>query len=424
MVIARPTPRLQAKVYDRMVGATDRARAALLESAGLDGYARSTALSAAADALVTRADELLAANAADLSTASAAEFGAGARNRLRLTEETLARVVEGLRALAGSPDPLGDLDSRHDGGVRLAQRRVPVGVVAVVFEARPVGLARIVGTALRAGNAVLLRGAPAGESTDVVLTAIFRDALAHARLPEDLMQQLPSSERSTVRHLVTAKGQVDLVLVGGGPLMVKSALADSTVPTMPLSSGNSHVYVDAAADLGLALEVVLRSKADPSALNAVEAVLVHAAVAAEFVPRLAAALGEAGVRVHGDEQVCGLVPDAAVAGAEGWRDGFRCADLAVGVTPSLAEAIVFVEHYGLGHTEVVVTEDPAVATEFAARVDTAVVGINVPTTVFDSVADCDNSADRPFGTRKLPTRGPIEPADLTVTRWVAGREAR
>jgi glutamate-5-semialdehyde dehydrogenase len=418
MVIARPTPRLQAKVYDRMVGATDRARAALLESAGLDASARGAALSAAADALVTRADELLSANAADLSTASA-ELGAGARDRLRLTEETLARMAEGLRALAASPDPLGDLDSRSDDGVRLARRRVPVGVVAVVFEARPAGVARIIGTALRAGNAVLLRGAPAGEGTHVVLTAIFRDALAHARLPRDLLQQLPSSERSTVRHLVTANGQVDLVLVGGGPLMVKSALSDSTVPSMSLSSGNSHVYVDAAADLELALDVVLRSKADPSALNAVEAVLVHEAVAAEFVPRLAAALSEAGVRVHGDEQVCELVPGAAAADAEGWRNGYRCAELAVGVTPSLAEVIAFVEHYGLGHTEVVVTEDPAVAAEFAARVDTAVVGTNVPTTVFDGAAV---DGDRPFGTRKLPARGPIEPADLTVTRWVAGRE--
>jgi glutamate-5-semialdehyde dehydrogenase len=296
--------------------------------------------------------------------------------------------------------------------VQLTRLRVPLGVVGVVYEARPVTALEILGPALRAGNAVLLRGALAAVNSDHTLVTVIREALDAAGLPLDTVVQLPTKERSSIRYLVGAVGLVDLVVVRGGPRLIGSALADAKVPTLRLSSGNCHIYVDAAADPRVAIDVVLRSKADPSAPHAVEAVLVHADLAHTFVPLLVDAATGGGLRVCGDQNACRLVPTMAEASNDSWTLGHRGPELVVGVVASMNEALELIERYGQGHTEVIVTRDDAAAATFVAGVDTALVAVNVPTNLGDT-ADL-------FATQKTHARGTVTAADFTTTRWLAG----
>jgi glutamate-5-semialdehyde dehydrogenase len=423
------TPRLQAKAYEQVIDAAARARVAGRTLAVLDVAARDKALHVLADALDSRADEVLAANSADLEAATTLDDGA--LERLRVTERMLVARADELRRLAEQADPLGEQtpaephgyelgqggaghrDPGRPGppvGTALARMRVPLGVIGLVYEARPVTALEILGPALRAGNSVLLRGALAAVHTDEALAAVIRDALDDAGLPADTVALLPTRERSSIRYLVGAAGLVDLVVVRGGPRLVASALADAKVPALRLSSGNCHVYVDAGADQALAVDVVLRSKAEPSAPHAVEAVLVHADLAPTFVPLLVDAAARSGVRVHGDERVCRLVPGVPEAATESRANGYRSADITVAVVDSLDGALETIERHGQGHTEVIVTGDDSAARAFFAGVDAALVAVNVPTTVGEATV---------FATQKLHVRGSVTATDLTTVRWTA-----
>ena len=423
------TPRLQAKAYEQVLDAASRARAAGRTLAASDSTARDKALHALADALDDRVAEVLAANAADLAAAGALDDSAF--DRLQVTAEMLARRTEELRWLAEQPDPLGEEPpaGRHGTGgygggrhghspspgnspdsVQWTRLRVPLGVLGVVYEARPITALEVVGPALRAGNALLLRGALAAVRTDEALATVIRDALVGAGLPVDTVVLLPTRERSSIRYLAGAAGLVDLIVVRGGPRLMASALADAKVPALHLSSGNCHVYVDAAADERHAVDVVLRSKADPSSLCAVESVLVHADLARTFVPLIVEAATSSGLRVHGDERVRHLLPAVPEAAAESVANGYRSADIAIGVVDSLDAALEIIDRHGQGHTEVIVTRDDTAARAFVDGVDAALVALNVPTTV---------GAATMFATQKLHVRASVSAVDLTTHRWLA-----
>jgi glutamate-5-semialdehyde dehydrogenase len=430
------TPRRQALARDQVLHAIDRARVASVELAEANGAAINKALRLAADTLRARAGDVREANVADLRAAEAAGTSGAALERLRLTDDRLGDLARELYGLAEQPDPVGDLwpGGGHEWGAAGRVVRVPLGVVGVVYDAEPAGVVEAAGPMIKAGNAVVLRGAQSALTSDIVLVEVLREALTGAGLPADAVQLLVSAERSTVRYLVSSQGLIDLVVVRGGARMVRATLSDATVPVVVLGPGNCHVYLDSAADLARAERIVLDSLPGPHAPpHAAHTVLVHAAVAGALVPALLAVLRREQVTVHADQRVAALaggadgemgVHDAGGGGpgvggvraavAEDWHTEFPGRALALGVVDSLDGALEHVARHGAGHTEVIVTEDEAAARTFVRRVDAAAVRVNAPTH--------EPGADRTaglFSTRKLHARGLIEPASFTTTKAVS-----
>ncbi|HEY0641306.1 MAG TPA: glutamate-5-semialdehyde dehydrogenase, partial [Pseudonocardiaceae bacterium] len=342
-------------------------------------------------------------------------------DRLALSAARVAGVADGLRVVAGLPDPVGEVvrGGTLANGLELRQVRVPLGVVGIVYEARPNVTVDAAGLALKSGNAVLLRGSSSARSSNAALVAVLRDALAARGLPVDAVQLLPSTDRASVRHLITARGLVDVVLPRGGAGLIDAVVREATVPTIETGVGNCHVYVDAAADLGMAERIVLNAKTRrPSVCNAAETVLVHEAVAAEFVPRLVAALAAAGVTVHGDDAVLALAPSAVPAVDADWDTEYLSLDIAAAVVPTLDAAVAHIAGHGSGHTEAIVTADVGAARAFTARVDAAAVMVNA-STAFTDGGEFGMGAELGISTQKLHARGPMGLPELTSTKWIA-----
>lgn len=416
------TPRRQALTHEQVLGAIAAGRAAMEQLRGHDSAVKNKALRAAADALINRSPEVLAANAVDTRTAQAGGLAAGLLDRLRLTEGRLADLAEGLRRVADLPDPVGEvyLDAPRGAADLVSQSiRVPLGVVGVVYDAQPTLTVEAVGIGLKAGNAVLLRGDLAALHTDTALVDLLRDALLDAGLPVDLVHLLPITERSSTRYLVSARGLVDLVLVRGSTRLVRRVLPDASVPTVELGTGNCHIYVDVAADHALAEQVVLESKLRyPAMPHAVHTVLVHTALAPSLLPRLVSAFQRAGVTVHADDRVMALTQGALPARDEDWHTEYLAQDIAIGVVDSPEVAIEHIRRHGSGHTEVIVTSDERTARSFAAQVDAASVRINTPT----GGTELGDEVNGMFSTQKPHARGQLTPAALTTTKsvtWLA-----
>ncbi|MFI1240049.1 glutamate-5-semialdehyde dehydrogenase [Nocardia salmonicida] len=406
------TPELdiRAAVHD----AARRARVASRVLAQLTTAQKNDALHAAADALLAAADRVLAANAADIATAQAAGTEENLLDRLRLTKSRIDGIASGLRQVATLPDPVGVIvrGSTLPNGLEIRQTRVPLGVVGMVYEARPNVTVDAFGLALKSGNAALLRGSSSAANSNAALVDVLREALVVQSVPADAVQLLPSNDRSSVTHLIQARGLVDVVIPRGGAGLINAVVRDAQVPTIETGTGNCHVYVHAAADLDMAEAIVLNAKTRrPSVCNAAETVLIDAAVAGTALPRLSKALAEAGVTIHGD------LPGQVPATDADWGEEYLTMDIALKVVDDLDAAVEHINTWGTGHTEAIVTADLAAAREFTARVDAAAVMVNA-STAFTDGEQFGFGAEIGISTQKLHARGPMALPELTSTKWI------
>jgi glutamate-5-semialdehyde dehydrogenase len=399
--------------------AAGRARQAAAELAPMSRLAKDAALSAMADALEAAAEPVLAANAEDVAAGRADGLSEALLDRLALTEARVAAMAGGLRELAGLPDPVGEVVRGYTlpNGLEVRQVRVPLGVLAIVYEARPNVTVDAAGIALKSGNAVLLRGSASAYRSNAALVGVLTEAAGKAGLPGHAVQLLPA-ERESVTHLLSARGLVDVVIPRGGAGLIEHVVTHSVVPVIETGVGNCHVYVDAAADLEVALAITLNAKTSrPSVCNAAETLLVHRAVAADFLPRVLAALAEAGVTVHGDETVASYRGGVLPATDEDWAAEYLSLDLAVRVVDSLDEAVAHIRRWSSGHTEAIVTGSQPAARRFVAYVDSAVVMVNASTRFTDG-GELGFGAEIGISTQKLHARGPMGLPELTSTKYV------
>jgi len=384
--------------------------------------AKDAALEATARLLGERTGDILEANAADLADERAAGLTPALRDRLALSEERVAAMADGVRAVAALGDPVGEELERKTlaGGLELRKVRVPLGVVAVVYEARPNVTADCAALTIKSGNAIVLRGSHYAERSNGALAAVVREGLAEADLPEDAVLLLAGGGHEELAELATQDGTVDLLIPRGGEGL-KAALKEvATVPVIYAAAGNCHVYVHADADLEVARRIVFNAKVQrPGVCNAAETLLVDAAVAADFLPGALAELREAGVELVGDERARAGAGGVEVGNAAGedWGREFLDLKLAVAVVDSLEEAIDHVNRHGTRHSEAIVTRSREAAERFTAGVDAAVVYTNASTRFTDGF-EFGMGAEIGNSTQKLHARGPIGLRELTTYKYV------
>jgi glutamate-5-semialdehyde dehydrogenase len=397
----------------------ERARVASYALAIATRPAKDAALQAMADALEAHADEILAANARDVEAAEAADTPPHMLDRLRLTRARITGMAQGLRDVAGLPDPVGEVvrGSTVPSGLELRQVRVPFGVVGMIYEARPNVTADAAGICLKSGNAALLRGSSSALESNRAIVAALREALTATGLPDDCVQLVPG-DRDSVGHLMRARGLVDLLIPRGGAALIERVVTESIVPVIETGVGNCHVYVDADADLDMAERIVVNSKVHrPSVCNAAESLLVHQAVAEEFLPRIVKALVAEGVTVHGDDVVRRAAPEVVPATDDDYGREYLSLDLSAKVVGSLDEALTHIRTYGTGHTEAIVTRSQDAARRFAAQVDAAAVVVNASTRFTDG-GEFGFGAEIGISTQKLHARGPMGLQEMTSTKYV------
>jgi len=394
-------------------------RLALLSRADKD-----SALRAMADALDAAVGEIIAANDRDIARGRARALAEGLLDRLRLDEPRVRAVAAALRDIAGLPDPVGEVvrGSTLANGLQVRQVRVPMGVVAMIYEARPNVTVDAAGLALKSGNAVVLRGGSAAGESNRALVLVLRAALAAQGLPADAICLLDEGGHDAVRALMTARGLVDVLIPRGGADLIRTVVRESTVPVIETGVGNCHVYIDAAADLDKALAIVINSKTHRVGVcNAAESLLVHRGIAADFLPRVLAGLGAAGVTVHGDAELELAAKEAGATYSLATDDDFAreylSLDISARVVDSLDEALAHVQRYSTGHTEAIVTEDRGAARRWVAEIDAAAVMVNASTRFTDG-GEFGFGAEIGISTQKLHARGPMGLAELTTTKWV------
>ncbi|HKF31716.1 MAG TPA: glutamate-5-semialdehyde dehydrogenase [Jatrophihabitantaceae bacterium] len=395
-----------------------RARDAAAELAPLPRGAKDAALFAMADALFEATDAVLSANADDVAAGRAAGTSDALVDRLTLTRERVASMATGLREIAALPDPVGEVVRGYTqpNGLEIRQIRVPIGVIAIVYEARPNVTVDAAGLTLKSGNAVLLRGSASAYRSNTALVEVLAGAVEKAGLPGDAVQLVPGTDRSSVGHLLSSRGLVDLIIPRGGAGLINYVVENATVPVIETGVGNVHVYVDATADLDVAERIVLNAKTSrPSVCNAAETLLVHRAVSAEFVPRVIAALRASGVTVHGDDAF--VAAGATPAADDDWATEYLSLDLAARVVDDVDDAIAHIRRWSSGHTEAIVTRDLDTARRFVARVDSAAVMVNASTRFTDG-GEFGFGAEIGISTQKMHARGPMGLPELTTTKWV------
>jgi glutamate-5-semialdehyde dehydrogenase len=396
-----------------------RARVAAAELAVLTRAAKDAALNAMADALQEQAAKILAGNADDIARAEQGGTPAAIVDRLRLTEDRISGMAGGLRNVARLPDPVGEIVRGYTlpNGLEVSQRRVPLGVVGIIYEARPNVTADAAGLCLKSGNAVLLRGSSSAARSNAAIVTVLRDVLEKSGLPVDAIQ-LVEGGHDAAKHLMRARGLVDVLIPRGGAGLIRSVVDESTVPVIETGVGNCTVYVDAEADLDQALAIVVNSKTQrTSVCNAAETLLVHAEVAEQFLPSALTALQDAGVTVHGDDRVRAYSDDVEPVTDEDWAAEYLSLDIAAGVVDSLDDAVAHIRRWGSGHTEAIVTRSLAHARRFAATVDSAAVMVNASTRFTDG-EELGFGAEIGISTQKLHARGPMGLTELTSTMFV------
>ncbi|MCK9895340.1 glutamate-5-semialdehyde dehydrogenase [Frankia sp. AgB32] len=397
-----------------------RARAAAAELAPLSRERKDRALLAMAEALPVRSAEILAANAEDVETARAAGTAPAMVDRLTLTPARLAGIADGLRQVAALDDPVGEVVRGRvlPNGMELRQVRVPLGVVGIIYEARPNVTVDAAGLCLKSGNAVLLRGSASAARSNAALVGVLRDAAVAVALPADAVQLVPGLDHESVKHLMRLRGLVDVLIPRGGAGLIRAVVEESTVPVIETGVGNCHVYVDAQADLDQAVAITLDAKTSRvSVCNSAETLLVHRDVAGRFLPRVLAALHGVGVTVHGDDAVRAVDPRAVPATEDDWAAEYLSLDLAVRVVDSLDDAVAHIRRWGSGHTEAIVTRSLSASRRFALACDSAAVMVNASTRFTDGER-FGMGAEIGISTQKLHARGPMGLAELTSTTWI------
>jgi glutamate-5-semialdehyde dehydrogenase len=397
-----------------------RVRAASREVARSSVSVRDDALLVAADLLEAEWAHLVEANRDDLARAERDGMAAAAQDRLRLTEDRVHAMASGLRGVAGLADPVGEIVEGwvRPNGLRVSRVRVPLGVVGVIYENRPNVTSDAAALCLKAGNAAFLRGSGSALASNQAVVGILRRACVKAGLPEDAVALVEDTSHETAVAFMRLRGLIDCLIPRGGPALIASMLEHATVPHVLDGDGNCHVYVDRAADLAMALEVVVNAKTHRFGVcNAAETILVHADVAEAFLPPLGQRLEAAGVEIRGDARVVQLLPGAALATRDDFATEFLGPIVAVAVVADLDRAIDHIAEFSSGHSEAIVTGDVGAADRFTAEVDAAAVLVNASTRFIDGT-ELGLGAEVGISTQKLHARGPMGVRELTSTKWV------
>ncbi|MEV8564696.1 glutamate-5-semialdehyde dehydrogenase [Streptomyces sp. NPDC051322] len=407
-----------------VIQAAYRSRAAAADLAPLPRSAKDDALLAIADALEVRTGEIVEANAQDVEKARAAGASETVVDRLTLTPERIRAIAKDVRDVAALPDPVGEVvrGSTLPNGIDLRQVRVPLGVVGIIYEARPNVTVDAAALCLKSGNSVLLRGSASAYASNTALVRVVRDAVGGSGLPADAVQLVPGESRDSVQELMRARGMVDVLIPRGGASLIRTVVEGSSVPVIETGTGNCHVYVDAEADLEMAVDILINSKAQrPSVCNAAETLLVHRDIADAFLPRALDALADAGVTVHGDERVLGYAQASKAtvveATTEDWETEYLSYDIAAAVVDSLDAAVQHIRLWTSGHTEAIVTTSQAAARRFTRLVDSTTVAVNASTRFTDG-GQFGFGAEIGISTQKLHARGPMGLPELTSTKYI------
>ena len=406
---------------------SDVAMAARDAAAKLATATRATkdaALTQIADALDANTERIVEANGYDIERATANGTSAALIDRLTLTPERIAAIANAVRDVVKLPDPIGEVIRGYTlpNGLQVRQLRVPMGVVGMIYEARPNVTVDAAVLALKSGNVALLRGSSSAFDSNTVLVDVMREALGQSEITPDAILLVPGTSHESVKELLTARGFVDVIIPRGGAELINSVVENATVPVIETGVGNCHVYVDADADVETAVAILLNAKTQrPSVCNAAESLLVHADIADRFLPVALTALANAGVTVHGDDamMIAGkeLGIEVPAVTDEDWAAEYYSLDISAGVVPSIDAAIAHIRRWSTGHTEAIVSDSAAAIATFTGEVDSAAVMVNASTRFTDG-SEFGFGAEIGISTQKLHARGPMGLAELTTTKYV------
>ena len=413
-----------SEVREEVLNAARAAKAASVSLRQLNRAQKDRAVVAIADALVASIETIVTANAKDVEAAVAAGTDAAIIDRLTLNADRITAIANAAREVAALPDPIGDVIRGFTlpNGLEVRQIRVPLGVVAMVYEARPNVTVDAAVLCLKSGNAALLRGSSSAFHTNVALTNVMRDALAGTDVPADAIVLVPGTSHESVNVVMTARGLVDVIIPRGGAGLINSVVNGSTVPVIETGVGNCHVYVDASADIDKAVAIAVNAKTQRvSVCNTAETLLVHEDIAPVFLPKLLAEYKSKGVTVHGSPAFNSYCKDSGIAHTEvtdeDWAAEYYSLDIAAGIVKNIDEAIAHISKWSTGHTEAIVTESTSAAHLFVAAIDSAAVMVNASTRFTDG-GEFGFGAEIGISTQKLHARGPMGLPELTASKYV------
>lgn len=385
---------------------------------------KDAALLRIADALSEQTLRIVSANAGDVDRAERNGLSAALIDRLTLTPERIAAIADSVRDVATLPDPVGEVVRGYTlpNGLQVRQLRVPMGVVGMIYEARPNVTVDAAVLALKSGNVALLRGSSSAFDSNTVLVDVMREALIDSAVTPDAILLVPGTSHDSVKELLTARGFVDVIIPRGGADLINSVVENSTVPVIETGVGNCHVYVDADADIDTAVEILLNSKTQRvSVCNAAESLLVHADIADRFLPVALRALDAAGVTVHGDDRIVAAAVELGIevpeVTDEDWAAEYYSLDISAGVVPSIDDAIAHIRRWSTGHTEAIISDSASAIATFSGEVDSAAIMVNASTRFTDG-GEFGFGAEIGISTQKLHARGPMGLAELTTTKYV------
>ena len=377
-------------------------------------------LLAAADALSASQRQILEANEADVREAEARGMKPGMVDRLRLTAARVEAMADGLKSVAALEDPIGEVESmkRRPNGLLIGKKRVPLGVIGIIYEARPNVTADAFGLCFKSGNAVILKGGSDAIQSNLAIVKAIREGLKSAGLPEDAVQLISDTGRESARELMRLNGYLDVLIPRGSAGLIRTVVENSTVPVIETGTGNCHIYVDASAYFQMALDIIYNAKTQRIGVcNACESLVVHRSIAAEFLPLLKKKLDEKQVEIRGDEESCRLAEGIVPAAEEDWGTEYLDYILSVKLVDSLDEAIDHINRYSTGHSEAIITKDYANAKRFLDEIDSAAVYVNASTRFTDG-AEFGFGAEIGISTQKLHARGPMGLRELTTIKYV------
>ena len=377
-------------------------------------------LEEAARALLDSEEEILTGNREDYERAEAGGMSQGLLDRLKLTPARIQAMADGLLQVAALDDPVGEVLSMklRPNGLQIGQKRVPLGVIGMIYEARPNVTADAFGLCFKSGNAVILKGGSDALQSNKAIVQALRTGLLRAGLPEESLQLIEDASRDTTKELMRLNRYIDVLIPRGGAGLIKTVVENSTIPVIETGTGNCHVYVDETADLKMALDIVFNSKTQRIGVcNACESLLVHRKIAEEFLPMLKKRLDEKNVEIRGDEGACAIVPDFVPATEEDWGKEYLDYILSLKIVDSVDEAISHINTYNTGHSESIVTSDYFNAQKFLNEVDAAAVYVNASTRFTDG-DEFGFGAEIGISTQKLHARGPMGLKELTTTKYI------
>ena len=373
-----------------------------------------------AESLVAGQEEILSANEQDMERARENGMSQGMLDRLKLTPARIESMAEGLRQVAALDDPVGEVISMktRPNGLLIGQKRVPLGVIGIIYEARPNVTADAFGLCFKSGNAVILKGGSDAISSNVAIVKRIQEGLERASLPEDAVQLIEDTSRSTTREFMKLNEYVDVLIPRGGAGLIKTVVENSTIPVIETGTGNCHIYVDEGADLSMALNIIENAKTQRiSVCNACESLVVHQSVAKEFLPQLQQRLNPYQVEIRGDERTVEIVPEFVPAAPEDWGKEYLDYILSCRIVDSFEEAVEHINRYSTGHSEAIITRDYERAQRFLNEIDSAAVYVNASTRFTDGL-EFGFGAEIGISTQKLHARGPMGLKELTTTKYI------